>query len=169
MESVRSSLLSMGKLVSKGWHFDLSMDGNYAYTPNGQKILLHWGDDHVLRMPKKIREGQEAKALPMNRVAAKQKPTAEAATAEFLHDMMNHANPEKIHHTLAATTGFKQPITPPPKVRCSGCMKANARRKGLRHKVYSINMAMADSVAPDSEDEYFGPISESDEESGYQK
>ena len=121
--------------------FELSSSESYAFTPPGHRILLVWGGGNVPRMPRTLRKGENAKALPINNVYMKKKPTMEAATSEFLHNMMNHSNPDKVHRTLGVTTGYKQPITPLPRPDCNGCRTANARRKGLRRKkVYSMNM-----------------------------
>mgnify|MGYP001378365172 CR=1 FL=1 len=85
LDKVKSPLLPMGKLVADGWHFVLSSSENYAFTPPGHRIALMWGGDNVLRMPRTLRKGENAKALPINNVYMKKRPTMEAATSEFLH------------------------------------------------------------------------------------
>ena len=128
----RVSLLSMGKLINDGWHFDLSQGSAYAYTPTGIRVTLDLGRDNVLRMPRDLRTGQDADPLPINTVRPS---TKEQVTSEFLHKLFNHANPDKIHRTLGVTQGYKQPEAPLPGCYCQACAKANSRRKGLSRKV----------------------------------
>ena len=134
----RVSLLSMGKLINDGWHFDLSQGSAYAYTPTGIRVTLDLGRDNVLRMPRNLRTGQDADPLPINTVRPS---TKEQVTSEFLHKLFNHANPDKIHRTLGVTQGYKQPEAPLPGCYCQACAKANSRRKGLSRKVNSCTEA----------------------------
>ena len=128
----RASLLSMGKLINDGWHFDLSQGSVYAYTPTGIRVTLNLGSDNVLRMPRNLRTGKDAEPLPINTV---RQSTKEQVTSEFLHKLFNHANADKVHRTLGVTQGYKQPSEPLPGCYCQACAKANSRRKGLSRKV----------------------------------
>ena len=139
LESAACNLLSMGKLLRKGWKFDLEWDALYAYTPSGERVLLQVTHDDVLRLPHSVREGESAEQLPINTVKA---ITKEGATYDFLHRLFNHANADKIHRTLGATKGFQQPERPLQSCRCDACALGNARSRGLRqhctmHSVYT--------------------------------
>ena len=79
------------------------------------------------------------------------KHTDEGVNPAFLHQLFNHANPDRIHRTLGATKGIKQPHSPLPGCHCTACAAANSRRKGLSHKQYTIlNIGAEDQIDPDS-------------------
>ena len=145
-----SSLLSMCKLLRAGWKFDLELGSTFAFTPTGQRVELIVGTDDVLRIPHTLREGDHAKQLPTAIINAV-KHTDEGVNPTFLHQLFNHANPDKIHRTLGATKGIKQPHSPLPGCHCTACAVANSRRKGLSHKQYTIlNIGVEDQIDPDS-------------------
>ena len=95
------------------------------------------GVDDVLRLPHTLREGDSSKQLPSAPINAVSK-SDDGVNPEFLHQLFNHGNPDKIHRTLGVTRGFKQPHSPLPGCHCTSCASANARRKGLSHKQYTI-------------------------------
>ena len=71
----------------------------HAFTPTGQRVELIVGSDDVLRIPHSIREGDASKQLhkaPINAV----RKTCEGVNVEFLHQLFNHGNPDKIRRTL---------------------------------------------------------------------
>ena len=99
----------MCKLIRDGWRFELELGAVYGYTPNGQRVSLVMNNDNVLRLPRTLRD--DTAALPYHdpatiNVAQK---TQEGVTADFLHRLFNHSNPEKVHQTLGVTSGIKQP------------------------------------------------------------
>ena len=145
-----STLLSMCKLLRAGWKFDLELGSTFAFTPTGQRVELIIGTDGVLRIPHTLREGDQAKQLPKAIInAAKQ--SNEGVNPAFLHQLFNHANPDKVHRTLGATKGIKQPHSPLPGCHCTACAAANSRRKGLSHKQYTIlNIGVEDQIDSDS-------------------
>ena len=150
-----SSLLSLCKLIRKNWKFNLELGSLYAYAPNGSRIALHMGDDDVLRLPHNDREGKEAEPLPNINPVSLVKHTAQAATSTFLHRLLNHSNPDKVHRTLGVTKGFKQPHSPLPGCYCTSCALANARKKGLSHKQYSVYaVSTSDQSITDGDDLY---------------
>ena len=150
-----SSLLSLCKLIRKNWKFNLELGSLYAYAPNGSRITLHMGDDDVLRLPHNDREGKEAEPLPNINPVSLVKHTAQAATSTFLHRLLNHSNPDKVHRTLGVTKGFKQPHSPLPGCYCTSCALANARKKGLSHKQYSVYaVSTSDQSITDGDDLY---------------
>ena len=51
------------QLLRDGWKFELEMGPPYAFTPQGQKLLLDMSDD-TLVLPHEVREGKEAERLP---------------------------------------------------------------------------------------------------------
>lgn len=150
-----SSLLSLCKLIRKNWKFNLELGSLYAYAPNGSRITLHMGDDDVLRLPHNDREGKEAEPLPNINPVSLVKHTAQAATSTFLHRLLNHSNPDKVHRTLGVTKGLKQPHSPLPGCYCASCALANARKKGLSHKQYSVYaVSTSDQSITDGDDLY---------------
>jgi hypothetical protein len=169
LSDVNSPLLSLCKLIREGWKFDLEWGSLYAYTPTGRRITLHIGRDNVLKLPHSLREGDAAAELlqthQCNRVKAASK---EAATAEYLHRLFNHANPDKVHRTLGATSGFKQPTAQMPGCHCEACAQGNARKRGLKHSSYCVFSAVesqmeGDSSTEEADYEDFGHESQNDE------
>ena len=134
-----SSLVSLCKLLRDGWRFELELGSVYGFTPTGHRVALIHNQDDVLRIPHALREGDASSPLPVinqcNRVSHS---TSDATTGKFLHRLFNHANSDKIHRTLGVTKGFEQPHTPLPGCYCTSCATANARKRGLSHKVHSI-------------------------------
>ena len=122
------SLLSLCKLLRAGWKFELELGAPYAFTPQGQKLLLDITDD-TLVLPHEIREGKDAKRLP---VIAKVSRTASEANAVFFHRLLNHANQQRIYLTLGVTLGWKQPSQPLIEVHCTSCAIGKSRAKNLR-------------------------------------
>ena len=152
LDNAAASLLSMGKLLRKGWKFNLELNDLKAVTPNGEIVQLKLSVDDVLRLPHKVRQGKDAEQLPINAVKA---ITREGATWEFLHRLLNHASSDKIHRTLAVTKGFKQPDKPIQSQFCEGCALGNARSRGLHqhtcvHTCYVVQDS-EDPVTPDPE------------------
>ena len=152
LDNAAASLLSMGKLLRKGWKFNLELNDLKAVTPNGEIVQLKLSVDDVLRLPHKVRQGKDAEQLPINAVRAINR---EGATWEFLHRLLNHASSDKIHRTLAVTKGFKQPDKPLQSQFCEGCALGNARSRGLHqhtcvHTCYMVQDS-EDPVDPDPE------------------
>ena len=147
-ESV-SSLLSLCKLLRSHWKFELSLGNLYAFTPTGHRVTLLMGDDDVLRLPHGTREGGAAEKLPEINPCNAVQLTAQAATSNFLHRLFNHGNADKIHRTLGVTKGFKQPDKPIESPYCASCATANARKKGLSHKQYTILSVAASTSSSD--------------------
>ena len=157
-----STLLSMCKLLRAGWKFDLELGTTHAFTPTGQRIDLIMGVDDILRLPHTFREGDSSKQLPSAPINAVRK-SDDGVNPEFLHQLFNHGNPDKIYRTLGVTRGIKQPHSPLPGCHCTSCASANARRKGLSHKTYTIlNIGHED---PDTDEEMPSLLSQSEDES----
>ena len=157
-----STLLSMCKLLRAGWKFDLELGTTFAFAPTGQRVELIMCVDDVLRLPHTLREGDSSKQLPSAPINAVRK-SDDGVNPEFLHQLFNHGNPDKIHRTLGVTRGFKQPHSPLPGCHCTSCASANARRKGLSHKQYTIlNIGHED---PDTDEEMPSLLSQSEDES----
>ena len=122
------SLLSLCKLLRDGWKFELELGSPYAFTPQGQKLLLDISDD-TLVLPHEVREGKEAERLP---VIGKVARTATEANATFFHRLMNHSNQQRVFLSLGVTKGWVQPSKPLVEVHCKACAIGKARAKGLR-------------------------------------
>ena len=97
-----STLLSMRKLLRAGWKFDLELGTTSAFTPTGQRVDIIMGVDDVLRLPHTLREGDSSKQLPSAPINAVRK-SDDGVNPEFLHQLFNHGNPDKIHRTLGVT------------------------------------------------------------------
>ena len=158
-----STLLSMCKLLRAGWKFDLELGSTFAFTPSGQRVDLIVGSDDVLRIPHTLREGEASKQLPKAPINAA-KEASKGVSPEFLHQLFNHSNPDKIHRTLGVTKGIKQPHSPLPGCKCTSCASANARRKGLSHKQYTI-LHVGEGESDSDEDIPYLVPPESDSES----
>ena len=100
-----SNILSLGKLLRKGFSFQLIDSKNcYATTPGGShKIQLRLGLDDILRMPHGIRQGTAANRMPVLAL----RRSAGDGTYMFLHMVFNHSSAERIFRTLEATNGYK--------------------------------------------------------------
>ena len=74
--------------------------------------------------------------------------TTEEASSEFFHCLFNHAHADKVHRTLGATTGYKQPDKPVPSLpsipscHCEACATAISRKRGLQHTTFNVTAAM---------------------------
>ena len=123
------SMLSLVKLLRKGWKFDLEINALYAFTPTGERIALSISPDDILELPHTLREGDEAKPVPVQMV---QHSSTQDAAYEWLHRLFNHANPDKVQDTLKATKGFSAPKTPLKGTHCTACALGNARSRGLK-------------------------------------
>ena len=144
-------IISMGKLIRKGWFFSLGMDEMYGLTPDGRKVRVTLGTDDILRLPHDLREGDDAEPLPVNVVSQ----TREGVTYDYLHRLFNHASADKIHRTLGATTGIQQPKQCVKGCYCESCAQGNARSKGLRQTTYSAftNQVFMATLGSDSSDD----------------
>ena len=137
LDSVTSSIFSLGKLYKDGWHFHFDEDGLFGITPGGaHKVRLQLGEDNILKFPSKIRENADSEPMAQPYPVGAVKRKIDKATAELLHEMFNHSSKEKIYQTLGVTRGYKQ--SPLPEVDCSACPIGKAHRKGLSHKTNVI-------------------------------
>jgi hypothetical protein len=104
MDGLSSNILSLGKLLRKGYEFHFTDLGKecHAITPGGAHILrVDLGLDDTMRIEHNIRTGTDATPLPnaTHGVNALRR-RADAANHSFLHDALNHCSTEKIFQTL---------------------------------------------------------------------
>ena len=57
LNSVTSSIFSLGKLYKDGWHFHFDENGSFGlvHSRGAHKVRLQLGDDNVLKFPSKVR------------------------------------------------------------------------------------------------------------------
>jgi len=64
-----ADLLSMGKLLTVGWTFNLNKADMYATLPGGERVTLQLSDDNLLILPHQEREGRASAHLPIQKGA----------------------------------------------------------------------------------------------------
>ena len=147
-DQINQPIMSLGKLLRAGWTFHFADNGGdcHAITPDGAtKVQVELGTDDILRLPHKLRTGDDADQLPCSlsqvnhadvsnseHKALIVKRKVDKATAGFLHDLFYHSSADRIFHTLEHTIGYEAVRLPPH--QCDTCAEANARRRGLSHK-----------------------------------
>ena len=55
----------MGKLIKQGWKFTFELAELVGWTPSGYKVHCILSDDNVIRIPHRVRTGDEAAELPI--------------------------------------------------------------------------------------------------------
>jgi hypothetical protein len=132
MKSVACPVLSMGKLLRKGYQFYFEgPERCYCVSPSGhQKFSVVLGSDDILRLPHIVRSGVDAEPLPVpqSQVMVAHR-TLDQANGAALHQILNHCSMEKVYQTLRVTTGFVPKRFP--ECQCNACAAAKAVRKGL--------------------------------------
>ena len=152
---VTQPILSMGKLVRKGFDFFIGDYGKdmYAAAPGGAyTVKLELGIDDVVRIPHTLRSGKRGTKLPgavslgiqeakivdtQHSSALSVSRTAKDLNGNMLHQMLNHCGEEKMYQTLLHTTGFK-PIRfnlPP----CIWCALGKSTRTGTNRQRHTDN------------------------------
>ena len=146
MQGLQSNILSMGKLIRKGYDFHFTNSGKQCYgtAPGGaHRVRIDLGPDDILRVEHTIREGRDSapiRALPqteltqpavqtLQEVCALRRTAAKGAY-EFLHAVFNHCGDEKLFQTLGHTKGYVQTRMPPQ--HCNTCATTKARDFGLK-------------------------------------
>ena len=142
-------ILSMGKLLRKGFDLFLGSLGKdmYMTAPGGAyTVKLELGNDDIIRLPHTVRKGEDSKRLPLavNAPVNQVCRTNKTLNGDFLHQLLNHCNKEKVYQTLVHTTGFKA-------VRlnfsvCTWCALGKSTRAGLSN----INHKLQPSPAEES-------------------
>ena len=111
LESDVEPVLSLGKLLRKGWDFHFTDQGQNCYTTTdeGPRINVDLGSDNLLRLPHVVRTEKPMKSIsrPENPVNVVRR-TADQASYTFLHEMFNHSSAEKVYQTLGVTCGYRQ-------------------------------------------------------------
>ena len=98
LPQVTSRILSVGKLLRKGYKFYFeNADDLMMVTPGGaHKVKVELSEDDIIRLPNQVRTGDSIRPLPkLSEGVHALKRTAGAATAQFLHDVLNHTSAEK--------------------------------------------------------------------------
>jgi hypothetical protein len=135
LPQVTSRILSVGKLLRKGYKFYFeNADDLMMVTPGGaHKVKVELSEDDIIRLPNQVRTGDSIRPLPkLSEGVHALKRTAGAATAQLLHDVLNHTSAEKVYRTLGATKGYQQKRFED--VHCDTCARAKARSFGLSRK-----------------------------------
>ena len=192
LDTVSCNILSMGKLVRKGWQFFFSGSDNMVAQPphSDSKIKVELCEDDIIRFPHEIRDGKAATPIPQLPVQhVRQAPRYGISTfaspfsahesapvlavhrtpldinAEMLHDIFLHKGAEKIYRTLQNTKGYEAVRLPD--VFCDICAKIKARRRGLSRKVFAVwkyNTEAAALVMPVQPDPVYDDEDELDAE-----
>ena len=139
VKGITSTLISMGKLIKQGRKFTFELAELVARTPSGHKIHCTLGEDNVIRIPHRVRTGEESAELPIpagDYSISTVSNSKESVTGKWLHATFNHASQDMIWRTLGVTAGFKQPAKPFEECFCTSYATANARGKGLT--AYSV-------------------------------
>ena len=148
LSGVSCPILSMGKLVKRGWKILLEgPNESMAVAPDGQhRFKVELGDDDIFRLPHKIREGSNAAPLPPipgQTMAVKQGATVlnvkgsySSVNVQTLHDIFCHCGNEKLTRTLEQTIGFKAHKLPT--FFCPICTQVKARRRGLHQGSWAL-------------------------------
>ena len=108
---------------------------------------MELGLDDLIRLPHKLRIGEDSKEINSPLQANLVKRTVSEASALFLHDTLNHGSKVRIVETLKHTNGYKEEENIP-EVYCDSCAIANARRKGLSHKRHFANLIQLVDPSP---------------------
>ena len=88
------------------------------------------------------------------------------ATAKFIHSLFNHASNEICYQSLLHTHGYEAKRLP--EFHCSACAQANARRRGISHKVAMIGVPVFSFLEDTTYQDYESPSGEdSDDEMDY--
>jgi hypothetical protein len=151
-------IVSMGKLIRKGFDFYLGDCGNemYATAPGGAyTVKLHLGVDDVVRIPHTVRKGESRQQLPQLAVfgsgdmninqstKATGHPvntasrTVKELNGEMLHQMLNHTSDERMYQTLQHTVGFKPVRLSVPS--CIWCALGKSQKAGISHQKHKDN------------------------------
>ena len=136
MKGIECTLISMGKLIKQGWKSTFELAELVAWTPSGHKIHCTVEKDNVIRIPHRVKTGEESAELPIpagDYSISTVSNSKESVTGKWPHATFNHASQDKIWRTLGITAGFKQPAKPFEECFCTSCATANARGKGLKH------------------------------------
>jgi hypothetical protein len=166
-----SSILSLGKLLRSGFEFHFTDGGKQCYgvAPGGFRVKVQLGNDDILRMHHRIRNGNDAAPLPKFPVNALSRRAhterANSADSCFFHDVFLHCGAEKVYRTLGVTNGYKQVRLTP--YKCSTCAAAKARsfglkRVGCRSDVPIDTVLMAQPGDSDPSDPVFDDSTSSD-------
>ena len=140
VDMVRHDLLSLGKMLHKGWSFHLNAaDELLTWTPQGEKIKLILTENDLLALPIQKEEVNQVSRL------------MDQASADFLHETLNHANSEKIFRTLENTYGYTAKRLP--KVKCRACAMAKATKRPLRHDKWDHDCSIMEILGADSDDD----------------
>ena len=135
-EGLVSNILSLGKLLRKGWAFHLSENGKecYASTPGGaHRIRVELGIDDILRICHSARSGKDRMPLPAQQGSINAvKQSASDASSKFIYEAFFHRSDKKLTHTLRVTKGYiaarinsKQMHVPRLKPETLGCHISN--------------------------------------------
>lgn len=135
LDSVASPVLSMGKLLRKGWKFYFDgPDVLIAQPPDNQlTCTVDLGMDDILHLPHLLRSGKAAVPLPQSAASLCMhvKRTPSQASFAFLHSVFCHRGTEKIYRTLVNTKGYNAERLDD--TFCDTCAEIKAKRKGLSH------------------------------------
>ena len=160
-----SNILSLGKLLRKGWSFHLSGSEKeyYANTPGGtHRVQIELSTDAILRMYHDSRTGKERIPLPAQQGSVNSiKQSASEASSKFIHEAFFHRSDDKLTHTLQMTKGYIAAKIN--SKHCSACAKAKAREFGLSQQRHVMLNTVDDPTFDD--DNSLDPYdSEQDEE-----
>ena len=160
-----SNILSLGKLLRKGWSFHLSGSEKeyYANTPGGAyRVQIELSTDAILRMYHDSRTGKERIPLPAQQGSVNSiKQSASEASSKFIHEAFFHRSDDKLTHTLQMTKGYIAAKIN--SKHCSACAKAKAREFGLSQQRHVMLNTVDDPTFDD--DNSLDPYdSEQDEE-----
>ena len=148
LDTVTVPILSMGKLLRKGFKFYFeSPEDLVCMLPGGHtSVAIELGGDDILRIPHAVRKGTASAPIPVSPAAVmKVTRIPESHNSEILHDIFCHRNMEKIYQTLRHTIGYEAVRLPD--FFCDICAQMRAIRKGLSHS--KVLLAWQDVVEGD--------------------
>lgn len=149
LSNVVSPILSMGKLIRRGFDFHFTDNGEQMLmlTPNkAHKVIVELGPDDIIRLPNNLRTGRDSNPLPQINQCSLLRRTADDANYGFLHDVLNHCGAEKQFQTLGVTKGYTQVRLPPS--HCDTCAQTKAREFGLSRKKHLAQL-IQEAPCPD--------------------
>jgi hypothetical protein len=137
-------------LLKQGFDFHFVEFGNKceAISPDGSmRFQVICGEDDILRIPHDLNQATSNRDIQtvssVNLVTPNSVLAATRlnnnATAKWIHELLNHGSREICYQTLMHTYGYEAKRFP--ESYCSSCAQANARRRGISHKVAFIGNA----------------------------